>query len=598
MKNVKLSKEQIETEIKLLKRIDSLLSEEISYFRIWSSILQLVAFLDLTSFIYLQKLLLEQRRRIESSKSTTKTLLLKVVAMVGMVQKNSEPTVEEQQQLLWIETWHSRFDLLFTFCWILEGLRLALKKAKHHYIKNENLGQQQIENLHIMKLSWKGIVKSYFMFMTIFLVHVVLLPTKWMQGFMSRQYEPNHPIMSIITNPSMQICETKDCGNYSIPYLFFLYYMVPILKGFKGRALIMNLSRNFSKVYTPKYVLRNPITFKRRIVQIITTVKSVKRALPTYRVFRTIWDKFRKIIILNRQRYQAMKQRKIQRILWKRMTDEERRLKATLRIQSSFRKMQAKQKVSIMIKQRRESSRLHLERVARGDMMKRIESNKALDLQANEYSILKANSNNWNRERVQVLRSIERELRDSVRFRRQVMAIIKPTSKYCTIWHSMVFGCIILENTSTILELLRFEKTHQLIQNFILSKGNSYLLMILNVIYLLDVLVDFFTGRFNENGELIPESFTARWIPLILKWLGNPITASFVRATLDLCFVLAGPCRVSRWLLVFIIPFGNKLLSMIIWTWFGFVQVCNNSHYLNTEEYRGRGEHARVIRGY
>ena len=89
------------------------------------------------------------------------------------------------------------------------------------------------------------------------------------------------------------------------------------------------------------------------------------------------------------------------------------------------------------------------------------------------------------------------------------------------------------------------------------------------------LLLIFFTGRFDEQGELVPETFVARWLPLISKTLSNPITNTFVRASIALCFIHAGPSRMSRWIVAFIIPFGNEMLSIIVWLWLWLIQKCN-----------------------
>ncbi len=92
-------------------------------------------------------------------------------------------------------------------------------------------------------------------------------------------------------------------------------------------------------------------------------------------------------------------------------------------------------------------------------------------------------------------------------------------------------------------------------------KVPSLLPSVLNVIYLIDILVDFFTGRFDENGNLVPETFTARWIPFVLKTVANPLTSTTMKAILNSCFGYAGPARMCRWSIAFFIPFGNMVLS-------------------------------------
>ncbi len=257
------------------------------------------------------------------------------------------------------------------------------------------------------------------------------------------------------------------------------------------------------------------------------------------------------------------------------MTNEERKLKAALRIQSNFRKQQAKLRVGALVEEKRKSQRRVSMKMEQERWRKRVEFHQKLDLNESLWSNLKQKEKERDGVNYDTLRAIEKELRNSIRFQRQFMAIIKPTSTFCIVWHSMVFGFIFLENIPKLLTLLGMNEINKMIHSAIMPINNARILMALNVLYLLDVMVDFFTGRFNEDGELVPERVWIRWVPLISKTTCNPITASFVKAIGQLCFVYAGPSRMLRWLLTFIIPFGNYTLSMLIWLWLVLVQKFN-----------------------
>lgn len=586
--NTQLSQQQqqqLQLELNQLKRIDSLLLEprhqtSIFYFKTWNYTLQFVAFLDLASFLYAKKLGVERKRITETiiSNSTTKNRFMgRIGSLFSKLRHKDSGVVITQEEhlpppLYWIESNQYRFDILFCIFWVIEGFRLAIKHARTYY-HAEKKGRMQSKDGAIS-------IRKKFTFCLIFasivFLYILLLPIKWIQKFTS--------VFSTMGNNAdadMDVCESRDCNTFSIPYAIILYFMVPIVKAwkaFKGRSIIRHISSFLTKI--PKiemtsYIIRNPIAFRRRIMQVITAIKSVKRGLPIIKAISKIRKKFIKVVKLKRQQYEAMKQRRIQKILWGKMTDEERRLKAVLRIQSNFRKHRSEKEVGKRVQLQRNTSKEETIKLKQQTLMKRAESSRARDLRISQWSNLKERGDELDGEKKQILRSIEKELFDSLKFERRVMAIIKPTSTFWGTWHSMVFVCIVLENLPPLLQLLHLDEVHQMIRTSVLPEDNSFMVMMWNVIYLLDALVDFFTGRFNENGELVPEGFMARCLPLVSKTISNPITTTFAKSSLDLCFVHAGPSRMSRWLLAFIIPFGNRLLSIMIWFWYEFVQKCN-----------------------
>ncbi len=256
---------QVKHELHQIKRINHTLLSPHSpsqAFKVWSSILQIVAFLDLISFLYVNKIRLERERieEILKARSRIRKLFIQGLTLIGF--QSHESIDMHTSATHWIERVYPIFDIIFCICWILEGLRLAWKKANIHYVDMERISESSE--------CWNRCI-AFIVFASIVLFYVMFLPVKWIAKVL--KMDDHHGMIS-------NLCKSKDCTTYSIQDLILLLYIIQPIKAINSRTMIMKLTRKLSKA--ARYVIKHPISIKRRIVQAIIAVKTIKRILPKY----------------------------------------------------------------------------------------------------------------------------------------------------------------------------------------------------------------------------------------------------------------------------------------------------------------------------
>lgn len=110
-------------------------------------------------------------------------------------------------------------------------------------------------------------------------------------------------------------------------------------------------------------------------------------------------------------------------------------------------------------------------------------------------------------------------------------------------------------------------------------------LVLLGIICFLDVFITFFTGKYDENGTLVPKPFFERWIfpGLLLQLLVNPAmeeVCSLILLILDFS-IHHDPVRVLRWSLVLFWPFSIYTFRHLRKLWYDFATVQNQQSTLN-----------------
>lgn len=559
---------------------------------LWLYILQFSAMLDVTTFICMQYLsAMRQEQMKQYSQNNKRRQILNFIFKYTPLLKKKKNQFEHSNHHIhdsllfppyWIERYQYIFDVIFCFCWLLEGLRVAWAKANFENNKN---------NVHHP-------MQARTVFISFLCIYMILLPFHHLQNFWIQSgIHQAHPFKSITQSNTTTTSTTnlyntihhddttyynKNHEFFSLPYIILLQFSTVLVNIIRSQFYILR-----KKV--AKFIIWNPLKTKRILYQSMVIFKGVKRIIPVFKAFDILIKRIKKIIILRKQRYQLLVQRRTQKILWKKMSVEERRLKACLRIQANFRQQKAMKQIKPMIMEQRERERLEKSKLKRDSLRasrilsNKIESQKRLVLQLKE----KSNNNvTTNTKEKELHDKMESELKVSIVKMKSIMAIIRPNSKFCVMWHTFVFFFMFIEHIPNVIPLIhRFYITllfgsytfpiPQPITTYFMLKLPSLLPSVFNVIYLIDILVDFFTGRFDENGNLVPETFTARWIPFVLKTIANPLTSTTMKAILNLCFGYAGPARICRWSIAFFIPFGNMVLSTLIWFWLELVQYFN-----------------------
>jgi hypothetical protein len=549
--------------LRQLKEIEGALRPPTPYLGIWSLILQISALLDLLSFVFVREEL--DKRDLSAEKSKNNHFIKRLLKDVPFLNHKEEIIKPE---IHWVEQYQYVFNTFFCACWLIEGLRLAWTKANtSRSTAASNLQKQKATP--IMK-------RPFVVFTLISCAYIFLLPMNSIQMFIAKRDDSE----IVESHTDSGTFDYKEHNAFSLPYVIVIYFSSVVVKAAKAQLVPL---RN----HIAKFVMWNPLQTKRIVSQGITVFKSVKRGLPIFKAVQKIYKKMGKVIKYKKQRYRAKRQRRIQRILWSKMDKEERMLAAVKRLQSNFRKNQAMKKIAPKLKIAREKKLAKEEMVKKENTRSLLASSAKIDAQINEVLALNESMSATSESDHQLDKSLMyQELRKTAKSQKRIMAIIRPNSRFSIIWHFFVFFCIVFENTPKILpaDSLNLEKNLEMIPEPITQYYTTHGLLTLNIIYLLDVLVDFFTGKFNDNGQLIPEAVIPRWLPFILKSLGNPLTASFVKATMNISFQYAGPARMIRWLIGFIFPFGNTILSGLIWSWFRLVQSFNGGEHLEHTE--------------
>ena len=556
----------------LLQEIDRALTYKpsISKYELWwRYLLHFAGMFDFVSFLLMrrhQSAIEALQLATQNSQPRAKKLLKGVVNRLQMLPLISQlnELKSESESLSpphWTETFQFISNSFFCICWIVESIRFARKKA-YAYASTQKSNNskygifQQKPKLPLKKKSsWvvlMMILKPFAVFVIIFTFYISLLPQTYFQVIMSK-----------LDN---EVISMEDYGVFSLPYVLVIYLVTITKASVKSKSVVLGKQ-------AAKFAIWHPLRSRKLVSDAVTVLKILKRTIPLIDISKKIMERYIKIIKLAKQRRQLALQKKVQRMLWKKMDPKQRKLKAVLRLQANFRKQQAIKTVTpLLVKERKKKAAKMKKKKVKKLEHEQLDKDQ-LATQASLLMKMKQGPTSNNESEQQLARGLELELRlNSLRMKR-ILAIIRPNSRFCHMWHSVIFITIILENVH------KFSSTLDMRSYVTGIIGTEYVMhgfLMLNVIKLIDVLVDFFTGRFNERGELVPEAFIPRWLPFTLKSLGNPLTNEMVKAFFTLCFSSAGPGRMLRWAIAFLIPICNTSLSVLVWCWYGLVERFNS----------------------
>lgn len=551
-----------QSERQLLQKIDRALtvkpsSSQYKYELWWRYVLQCAALLDFTSFVLMQRhqLAIEALKLSSENSQNGAKKLLKGIAhrlqMLPLLSQLNERKSESESLSPphWSETYQFIFNSIFCICWVVESIRFARKKGYACATSQQSQPQKKKSSLVMMMM----MMKPFTVFIIVFTFYISLLPQNYFQAIMSR-----------LDN---EVISMEDYGVFSLPYVLVIYFFT-ISKAFvKSKSIVLGRQAT-------KFAIWHPLRSRKLVSDAITLLKIAKRTIPLIDISKKIMERFIKIMKLAKQRRELALQRKVHKTLWKKLSGKERKLKAVLRIQSNFRKRQAIKTVTPMLLKERKKKAAQIKKMKE----KKLSHDKLeQDQLATRTSILmkmKQSPPSDSESEQKLALGLEQDLKMRSTRMKRIMAIIRPNSRFCHTWHSIIFIIIVLENLhkfSSFLDMRLYLKE---------SIGPDYIthgILMLNVIKLMDVLVDFFTGRFDEHGDLVPEAVIPRWLPFTLKSLGNPITNEMVKAFFTMCFSSVGPGRMFRWTVAFFIPSSNASLSMLVWCWIGLVETFNHS---------------------
>jgi len=396
----------VASEIEELKNIDTVLHFNKSYLeRVWVQTVGLTGFIDL--ICYYQKFKYDELRAIAEASKKPKGLLGRPLHYLKKLWSKKLPDIKIEQG--WLESHCLFFSGIFCLCWFLEGIRRATKiesqRRKDIIIsgKNHHCGIAFIDRPLVIPT-------------LVFIFFTIILPQGWFQyHFMQNEDVPEEPLK--ITSSTF--------------YSDLEQYAKSVLKMVTVRVMI--------------FAFWNPFIFKKKVSQIVTLARSIKRMLPILKSCQIPVKKIIKVIKIKRQRLRKRQQKKVYQRLWKKLTPEERKVKAAIRIQSNFRKRDARNTVKIMMSIKETSQKKEketaewIQRKMRGRLQK---TRNKLKVQKDELMHLQQDMNK-NRnfdirdEKRKLLLSTK--LRQSTKSRKRIMALIRPNAKFIAEWLICVY---------------------------------------------------------------------------------------------------------------------------------------------------------------
>lgn len=184
---------------------------------------------------------------------------------------------------------------------------------------------------------------------------------------------------------------------------------------------------------------------------------------------------------------------------------------------------------------------------------------------------------------------IQEEIKKRVKSEKEKLMLLRPDSRFSVSFKVLYVVCAIVEMSRLVLRNQFDQEADEkwgLLRVEMLRVFIRYSDTFISVVLCLGVFVSFFTGVLDPvSGRLTPKSFFSRWINqgIVLHLVVNP-NMSEVSALVKkiLKFVHeAGPGRVWRWCVMFLLPIWNYFVAWFEWKiWIRLVQKENQHRAL------------------
>lgn len=384
-----------------------------------------------------------------------------------------------------------------------------------------------------------------------------------------------------------------------------------------------------------RFAILKPRMFKKRIASLLVVLRWLKYLIPIFQKAEKLFKTLFKIIRIRIERRERAKQKRLKKEKWDNHTAEQRLYAAACRLQACYRAKIARREIILKNifdtgKKRRGMMRI------KDKLLLRAKNTKAeIRRKKNEFINLSVKSSTKVGDNLR-LKKLQLELGSDCKKKELHKMMLRPNTKFIVGWKIMFMICIGIEmlqkafpsehvgnmDEATSLQLSleamfvpnRIEDWASCTDDTV--GGNRFLgifhaseisatnnsselswycdapyttiqsgyirfvqfliyngLSCMSNIFFLDVFVNFFTGKYDESGFLVPNSFVPRWIfPGIgFQLLVNPKMK-------DLCAIVKtflnhpGPARLYQWLIAFVIPILAIVVYWLKWNvWMVFV---------------------------